>query len=288
MDQQQSFRSNLVTWLGEIVPFGKFDTYIRKTKETFDSSPDAKRGANSVRYIFCTDEHQYSIYAHPDYLGAGASARKQRPGEDWTRGNDLPDGKFCRETWESIKDAIIRYEMVKLDTIYKPKEIPGPPAADPTPVEKEYFEAHAAAFQARMRLQAAERALAGADKRDEERICGLCGGTAARPKMVAIHGESGGQSGRCPLPVHEARARETKALVEDKPKGRQQAKCDIEFNGGKCPCTCLHTTHPVANHAEGCPERPSCGDSLCRVEHTPMEDITRHDTRCPESGPGWA
>ena len=33
---------------------------------------------------------------------------------------------------------------------------------------------------------------------------------------------------------------------------------------------------------------PSCGESLCRVEHTPMEDITRHDTRCPESGPGWA
>lgn len=33
--------------------------------------------------------------------------------------------------------------------------------------------------------------------------------------------------------------------------------------------------------------KPSCGNSLCRTEETPMETVTRHDTRCPEYGPGW-
>ena len=70
-------------------------------------------------------------------------------------------------------------------------------------------------------------------------------------------------------------------------KGKRP-QCEIEFKGGKCPCTCLHTTHPVANHAEGCPERPFCGNPLCKVEQTPMETLTHHDSRCPESGPGWA
>ena len=29
------------------------------------------------------------------------------------------------------------------------------------------------------------------------------------------------------------------------------------IEGKKCPCTCLHTVHPVANHADGCPEKKS-------------------------------
>src|SRR5271154_6549358 len=32
-------------------------------------------------------------------------------------------------------------------------------------------------------------------------------------------------------------------------------ECELERLYGKsCPCTCLHTVHPVVNHAEGCPE----------------------------------
>lgn len=31
--------------------------------------------------------------------------------------------------------------------------------------------------------------------------------------------------------------------------------CEQEFfHAMPCPCTCLHTVHPVRNHAEGCPE----------------------------------
>ena len=34
-----------------------------------------------------------------------------RAGEDWTRGNDLPDGKLTKETWSSILRGIICYEL---------------------------------------------------------------------------------------------------------------------------------------------------------------------------------
>ena len=36
------------------------------------------------------------------------------PGETWTRGSDLADGKFNRETWERILRDIIRNELQKL------------------------------------------------------------------------------------------------------------------------------------------------------------------------------
>ena len=40
--------------------------------------------------------------------------RKPRAGEDWTRGNDLPDGPYSYETWIKIKNAIIKKELVKI------------------------------------------------------------------------------------------------------------------------------------------------------------------------------
>jgi len=65
-----------------------------------------------MRFRIYTKEHCYSISATwlnytAQYLGCIASTRTPRTGEDWTRGNDLPDGHFCRETWEHIKNAII-------------------------------------------------------------------------------------------------------------------------------------------------------------------------------------
>jgi hypothetical protein len=37
----------------------------------------------------------------------------------------------------------------------------------------------------------------------------------------------------------------------------QRPQCELERLGmvAYCPCTCLHTTHPVENHADGCPEK---------------------------------
>jgi len=48
------------------------------------------------------------------YLGAVASSRTPRAGEDWTRGNDLADGEFCKETWVRILSDIVGYELVKI------------------------------------------------------------------------------------------------------------------------------------------------------------------------------
>jgi hypothetical protein len=116
--ESQSFRTQLVEWMKEIVPFSNFEKYARKTRESFvEDTHGTNHRDNHVNYIICTAEHRYSISAHPEYLGCIASTTRERPGETWNRGNDLPDGKFCRETWDAIKDAILRYELVKLTPV---------------------------------------------------------------------------------------------------------------------------------------------------------------------------
>jgi hypothetical protein len=256
MDQQQSFRSTLVEWLKELAPFGNIDKYLRKTRERFDVDSDADRFANSVTYIFCTEENTYHINAYPDRLSTGASSRKQRPGENWTRGNDLPDGPFCRETWDNFLQAVIRYEMVKLDPIRVAK-------ADETP--KLHLEG-----------QATDHIWGMVHEQKGQDVIGL----------RADCGDGGTLYMTIPQ-AHEVIDTLNSLLSQLAQQKGKRPKCEIEFKGGSCPCTCLHTTHPVANHAEGCPERPSCGNPLCKVEQTPMETLTRHDTRCPEYGPGW-
>jgi hypothetical protein len=160
---QQSFRSQLVEWLKEITPFSHIDKYSRKTREAFNASPTAKRDENGVTYIVCTATHTYSISAHHDYLGCIAWSRIQRPGETWTRGNDLPDGKFCRETWDAIKEAIVRYELVKLVEEPKSKRhgadnaVIFPVAIPPNPEEAELNRAWNAFFEAREKYERLER-----------------------------------------------------------------------------------------------------------------------------------
>ena len=98
----------------------KGDTCIRETD--LNANPDSGELENNkpenerdYQYVFCTANHQYRIHVTPTYLGCTATSRVWRAGEDWHRGNDLPDGKFCRRIWERIKNAIIQYELVKLE-----------------------------------------------------------------------------------------------------------------------------------------------------------------------------
>lgn len=112
--EEQSYRSQLQEWMREIVPYSNLEKYIREMKTDF-----------GFKVLLCTDEHSYSISVHmregrEPYLGCIASARKQLAGENWIRGNDLPDGEFCRETWDNIVRAIVRYELVKLEPIHAP------------------------------------------------------------------------------------------------------------------------------------------------------------------------
>jgi len=67
-------------------------------------------------YLY-TATNRYSITAtfrgdnNKNYLGCTASSRKSRAGEDWTRGNDLPDGDLSERTWQRILAGIVRYEL---------------------------------------------------------------------------------------------------------------------------------------------------------------------------------
>jgi len=58
-----------------------------------------------------TDRNVYSIVATETYLGCTAASRKPRPGEKYTRGNDLPDGNFLEGTFTRILGAILFYEL---------------------------------------------------------------------------------------------------------------------------------------------------------------------------------
>lgn len=100
----------IMDWLSEIVPYNSTSKYI----QIVDNS-------ELEQWIFkiFTNQNYYSIHVRKDgtYMGAYLGTRYFRPGEDWTRGNDLPDGPFSRGTWEKIKCAIIRCELEELSPV---------------------------------------------------------------------------------------------------------------------------------------------------------------------------
>jgi len=108
-------------WFNEIT-FGdrkNINSYIRKTSEV-EGSPE--KTEIRIKFIFYTNDHQYTISAverfpGKSYLGCVSNCRKSKAGEDWTRGSDLPDGLLNNETWNRIKNAIIRNELVRLDPL---------------------------------------------------------------------------------------------------------------------------------------------------------------------------
>ncbi|MCK5602495.1 hypothetical protein KAR91_11510 [Candidatus Pacearchaeota archaeon] len=110
-------------WLKKLIFPGKVEDFIEEVSaDTF--------GEEIHRELFLyTDENRYYINAiersdGENYIGCNVSARKTRAGEDWTRGNDLPDGPFNKETWNRIIYAIVNYELVKLTPFKKPDTIP--------------------------------------------------------------------------------------------------------------------------------------------------------------------
>lgn len=112
MDIQKTFKE----WLKEICRWGRDDWFLNWKNDTTKDKNYKYFG----KVLIYTKDNVYSIRASKDreddhtYLGCTVSKRKPRAGEDWNRGNDLADGKFNRETWERIKNDIIRYELVKV------------------------------------------------------------------------------------------------------------------------------------------------------------------------------
>jgi len=111
MNTVKNWKSQFLGWLKEICPGDDLERYCQILD---DSNPP---GDMSVRFF--SKNYYYTINVHTksgeaSYLGAFVGCRKPRAGETWHRGNDLPDGKFSKETWDKIKHAMIRYELVKV------------------------------------------------------------------------------------------------------------------------------------------------------------------------------
>ncbi len=98
-------------WIESLCRYGHEPLrYVLWDPERIEEGPLVKLWAK----VF-TDRYVYRISATANSLCSGASARKPRAGETWTRGRDLPDGPFSEETWQEIVLAIVRYELVELE-----------------------------------------------------------------------------------------------------------------------------------------------------------------------------
>ena len=106
--------SDLVKWLKTITRFGN-----AKRTMLFLKCSEERVVKDSVYIKIFTYEHSYSISAtlpeyNGGYLGCTGSCRKSRPGETWTRGSDLADGKYNETTFNRIVKDIVSYEMKNL------------------------------------------------------------------------------------------------------------------------------------------------------------------------------
>ncbi len=117
----EEMKQQLSDWIGEL---GTLRTQPNAWRfEDLHPEADMETG----RLIFCTAAHQYTVRFRSlerTYLGCGVTSRTTRPGETWTRGNDLHDGKFSRETWDGILRGVLAYELVELDPIPEPQSTP--------------------------------------------------------------------------------------------------------------------------------------------------------------------
>ena len=101
-------------WLKELVRYGNVDSQVLIFRDINDVD-------NRVFCYFYTNDHVYHISAYRPtkknprgYLGCTTSTRKARVGEDWNRGSDLPDGKYCKKTFDDIIRGIVAYELKDL------------------------------------------------------------------------------------------------------------------------------------------------------------------------------
>ena len=76
-------------------------------------------GRSFVRLKFVTITNSYSVRAFPPrkdgstYMCCEYSNREPNPGETWTRGGDLADGSFNKETWDRIVADILSVELAE-------------------------------------------------------------------------------------------------------------------------------------------------------------------------------
>ena len=129
-------KKELISWLSE--SFGdhrNWDNYIiDRGIEQKQGSPDDTAAARFTAYIYVGD-HRYNFSCHirpsgDNYLGGSFSTTQYRVGEDWMRGNDLPDGSFNKRTFDAIIRSILRTEFKALETVGGKIQIHGANRAD--------------------------------------------------------------------------------------------------------------------------------------------------------------
>lgn len=115
IQEGKSLRSQLRTWLKEICPKQNVEDYCQVLAES--KNPEV------LKARIYTHDYRYTIFATEKgvdkipILTCSALQRKSLAGLDSFTGHlyaDLVDGKFCRVTWELIKAAILRFELVKI------------------------------------------------------------------------------------------------------------------------------------------------------------------------------
>jgi len=115
-------KEQLVKWLNEIARFSNAEDFVQWVE-----GENGPRGTRE-RVKLYTRNHCYTVSCRwlsedDNYLGGVVENRMPRAGETWTRGRDLADGKFSRETWDKIKNDIISFELVKIAKKVRSPEI---------------------------------------------------------------------------------------------------------------------------------------------------------------------
>lgn len=130
-------RKQLIEWLNEIKWWSgastqSWDDYILTDEEWYEyQKPNLlpgfvkERDGDKLHVVLFSDGHEYRITVTEKSLIASASCRKRRAGENWFRGNDLPDGPFCKKTWDEIMRGILRFELIAKAKKIEPSSIPG-------------------------------------------------------------------------------------------------------------------------------------------------------------------
>jgi len=115
-------------WVREICPGESLEEFaqIEEVRAVSGSEGVIER----IRIRIFTDNYKYAIVGidrdnDGGYLGCVRDCLKMLPGETWTRGRDLADGKFDRSTWDKIVRDIMRSELRKLsDYVRSGRPIP--------------------------------------------------------------------------------------------------------------------------------------------------------------------
>jgi len=110
-EQLIKFAPDFASWIKEIVRYHNVNSQVLMFIDN--------KGENRFHCYLYTQDHCYHISGHivsgsQGYLGCTVTTRKERVGEYWNRGYDLPDGPYSKKTFDSIVKAIVSYELKTL------------------------------------------------------------------------------------------------------------------------------------------------------------------------------